>query len=88
MKIEQVKEAETPEQMRSEIFRLGDYDPLIRHVTHLANYNGLSAEDKYTMLAYVMLVNRNLYKEMVIKTVDYQLNPAVIFDAGSLVKPT
>lgn len=57
--IEQVKDAATPEQMRAEIFRLQHYDHLVKSVMDTANYNGMSAEDRYTMLAYHALKQRN-----------------------------
>jgi hypothetical protein len=50
--LEQVKDAETPEEMRAEIYRLQHYDSLVRAVMDSANYRGASAEDRYTVLAY------------------------------------
>jgi len=50
--IEQVKVAETAEEMRAEIFRLQRHDPMVRSIMDFANYRGLSAEDRYVMLAY------------------------------------
>jgi hypothetical protein len=50
--LEQVKDAETPEEMRAELYRLQSYDPLVRAVMDSANYRGASAEDRYTVLAY------------------------------------
>lgn len=49
---EQVKNAETPEEMRAEIYRLQHYDPMVRAVMDSANYRVASAEDRYTVLAY------------------------------------
>lgn len=56
---EQVKEVTTPEEMRAEIFRLQHYDALVRNVMEAANYGGLSAEDRYTILAYHALCAKN-----------------------------
>jgi len=50
--LEQVKDAETPEEMRAELYRLQHYDPLVRAVMDSANYRGASAGDRYTVLAY------------------------------------
>jgi len=58
MEVEQVRDATTPEQMRAEFFRLARYDSMVRAVMDTANYNGLSAEDKYTLLAYSALRDR------------------------------
>lgn len=57
MEIEQVKKAETPEEMRAEIFRLSRYHHMVRNVLDRANYQGLSAEDKYTIIAYYALAD-------------------------------
>ena len=55
MNVEQVREATTPEEMRAEIFRLRREAPLVRSVMDMADFNGLSAEDRYTALAYYAL---------------------------------
>jgi hypothetical protein len=57
--IEQVKDANTAEEMRAEIFRLQYYDHLVKSVMDTANYSGMSAEDRYTMLAYHALKQKN-----------------------------
>ena len=55
MKIELPKEAATPADLRAEIFRLRRELPVVRAVMDTADFNGLSAEDRYTMLAYYAL---------------------------------
>lgn len=50
--IEQVREATTPSDMRAEIARMSRSNYLVRLVWDSADYTGLSAEDRYTMLAY------------------------------------
>ena len=55
MEIEQVKHAETPEEMRAEINRMAMHDALTRQVLDMANLRGMSGEDRYTMLAYAAL---------------------------------
>lgn len=55
MQIEQLKAAATPEEMRAEICRLRMHDPIVRQVMDLADYRGLTAEDRYTTLAYFAL---------------------------------
>lgn len=62
--IEQVKKAETVEEMRAELFRLSHCDPLVRHVMQMADYSGLSAEDRYTILAYHAMADRNRFMQM------------------------
>jgi hypothetical protein len=54
--IEQVREAITPSEMRIEIARLRWHNCLVRASMDSADYTGLSAEDRYTMLAYHVLV--------------------------------
>jgi len=65
--IEQVQDATTPREMRAEIFRLLRHDPLIRSVMDTADYNGMAAEDRYTLLAYYALKERNRLREMVLE---------------------
>jgi hypothetical protein len=54
MHYEQLKEVHTPEEMRAEIHRISRSRAsiLARTVMDCADFNGLSAEDRYTMLAY------------------------------------
>ena len=55
MHIEQLKEAATPDEMRAEIYRLCRHDPMVHQVMAMADHQGLSAEDRYTALAYYAL---------------------------------
>ena len=72
--LEQVKDAETPEEMRAELYRLQHYDPLVRAVMDSANYRGASAEDRYTVLAYNALKQLAEIKRHVLD--DAMLRPA------------
>jgi hypothetical protein len=66
MQIEQLKEAATPEEMRAEICRLRRYDPMVQKVMDMADYRGLSAEDRYVILAYHALGERARSQQMVL----------------------
>jgi hypothetical protein len=57
--IEQMKDATTPAEMRAEIYRHRQYDHMVRRVIDIADYDGLSAEDRYTILAYHALKAKN-----------------------------
>ena len=72
--LEQVKDAETPEEMRAELYRLQYYDPLVRAVMDSADYRGASAEDRYTVLAYNALKQLAEIKRHVLD--DAMLRPA------------
>lgn len=52
MDIERVRDAETPAEMRAEIYRLQHHNYFVRAATDAANFAGMSGEDRYTMLAY------------------------------------
>ena len=54
-----LNDAATPTEMRVEIFRLQHYDSLVRAVMRLADYNRMSAEDRYIVLAYHALRARS-----------------------------
>ena len=55
MEIEQVQHAETPDEMRAEIIRMAMHDALTQHGMRTSDRQGLSGEDRYTMLAYFLL---------------------------------
>lgn len=65
MDIEQVREATTPAEMRSEIARLARQEVMVRRVMDASDYTGLSSEDRYTMLAYYSLQECQRYKKAV-----------------------
>jgi len=66
MKIEQIKEAATPGEMRAEIFRLTRHDAMVNNVMRMTEYSGASAEDRYTILAYYALRDRAMAQQMVL----------------------
>lgn len=55
MNIEEVKEASTVEEMRAELFRQRQFNPVVQSVFTMADVNGLSGEDRYVHLAYLAL---------------------------------
>lgn len=56
-------EVETPMQMRAEIFR-HEYDhPIIRQVMASCDVQGMSSEDRYTMLAFWLLKDNITMRE-------------------------
>jgi hypothetical protein len=58
MSIEQVREAETPEEMRLELQRMRRYDALCQRVMDAADIHRMSEADRYTLLAYYALRDR------------------------------
>ena len=79
--IEQVRDAATPEEMRAEIFRLQHYDALVRSVMDSSNYTGMSAEDRYTVLAYHALRGKNYAQSQILEFVNTSPTP-IIFRTG------
>lgn len=69
MHIEQLKDAQTPEEMRAEIHRLSRErsSVTVRSVMDCADFNGLSAEDRYTMLAYHALRDLARYQKVALE---------------------
>lgn len=76
--LEQVKEATTPTEMRAELYRLRHFDPLVRAVFDAADYGGSSAEDRYTMLAYYAMRDRNKVMETALEFADCTVRPVVL----------
>lgn len=69
-----VREAATPNEMRAEIFRLAYIDPLVRSIFRASDIQGLSAEDRYTILAYHALKSRSIYMEKLLRMLDTTIN--------------
>lgn len=61
------EEAKTAEEMRKAIFGLLRDDNLVRAAFDMADYNGLSGEDKYTILAYTALRERAYFGNKVLR---------------------
>jgi hypothetical protein len=66
MEIEQLKEATTPDEMRAEINRLRQKDAMVRSVLDMADWKGLSAEDRYAILAYLALRERAKMQKLIL----------------------
>ena len=64
MDIEQLKDASTPDEMRAEIFRMRFHNPMVHSVMNIADYRGLSAEDRYVILSYNALRAINKLKQI------------------------
>ena len=73
MEIEQVKDASGPSEMRAELHRMRNYDPLVRSVMDSADYSGMSAEDRYTLLAYHALRGKNHAQALLLESA--RMNP-------------
>lgn len=52
---DQMEKAKTPDEMRAKISRLRFDNPMVATVMDMADIRGLSAEDRYTVLAYYAL---------------------------------
>ena len=77
--VEQVREAHTPNDMRAELYRVSREDSLVRSVFQMADYNGMSAEDRYTVLAYHAMAARNkLMQESIEFAMVYPHQPIII----------
>jgi hypothetical protein len=56
--VEPIRDAGTPEEQRAELNRLREHDSLVRNVMQRADYIGMSGEDRYTILAYLLMKDR------------------------------
>lgn len=75
--IEQVKDATTPAEMRAEIYRLRHYKPMVSMVIDMADYNGLSAEYRFTILAYHALKEKQDTRAQLLQQIQMTQNPPV-----------
>lgn len=72
--IDKVQEANTAEEMRAEILRLRRHIPMVRQVMDLADYKGVSAEDRFTILAYNILRQNEVLQRLVL---DYRMTHVI-----------
>lgn len=80
----QVKDATTTEEMRAELYRLRHFDPLVRAVFDAADYAGMSAEDRYTMLAYHAMRDRNKVMETALEFANCTMRPIAVHSDAAL----
>jgi hypothetical protein len=64
-----------PDEMRARIYEASYESHLIRNVMTAADHAGMSAEDRYTMLAYHALVALETYYQQVLKFTMRYPNP-------------
>ena len=74
---EQVKAANTPDEMRVELFRLRHYSPMVGNIANACDGSGLSGEDRYTMIAYHSLKELQYLKQFVLDDAIFQMSPSV-----------
>lgn len=75
MIFERIQDASTPAEMRAAIFQLQYRDSLVSRVMRSANYSGMSAEDRYTMLAYHVLQEREVLGNLLLRHANANLLP-------------
>ncbi len=76
--LEQVRDATTPTEMRAELYRLRHFDQLVRAVFDAADYGGVSAEDRYTVLAYNAMRDRNKAMETALEFANCTVRPMIV----------
>lgn len=84
--------SKTPEQMRVELSemacapRMSGSSIVIHHVNHLAHARGLSGEDKYTVLAYMLAKQLDSTTDVLLHNVMLSPSPGMLLDTPP-VKP-
>jgi hypothetical protein len=78
---EPIKQAETPDEMRAVFERLCYHDYTVRHVFDMARYRGMSGEDKYVSLAYILIKKLREFQGVA-------LNMALLDTSHEIVKPS
>ena len=67
MMIEQVRHADSLNEMRAEIKRMAMHDALTRRVMDIASMEKMYDEDRYTLLAYHLLMSRQQHIEQAMR---------------------
>jgi len=80
----EIEEANTPEEMRKAFFKLIRDDPLVNRVWVTSDINGLSGEDRYTLLAYFLIKDRDQYRGRLIEQIN--LTPRTVFIKDKALK--
>lgn len=70
--IESVNDAQTIDEMLSEINRMQFYDPMVKNVIHMANARGLSDKDMFIALSYYSLRDRAEIRKQMLLTLQNQ----------------
>lgn len=79
----------TPAEMRAEIFRWSYEDPIVRNCFAVADRDGLSGEDRFTLLAYHALRVKKEAYDMLLERAKVQPMPHMILvDAAPASAPT
>lgn len=73
-----VRQADTVEEMRAEIFRLTHANPLVAQVMRSADYLGLSGEDRYVRLAYALLRQNDQMRAALVEHVRLDLSAIIV----------
>lgn len=63
---EPMKEVSTPTEMRSELFKQSFHSPLVRDVFRRADIEGMSGEDRFTVLSYFLLQDYKRLQELLL----------------------
>jgi beta-xylosidase len=76
--LEPLENADTPTAMRAALFKQSYTNSLVREITDTANRYGLSAEDKYTLLAYhavqaMLRTQEELYRVTTLQVTPFHL---------------
>lgn len=83
---EPLSKAESPAEMRAAIEAGQQYDPIIRNVLTMARYQGMSAEDTYTVLAYHALQTMVQYQQQCIELASLAPPRPLVISADKLAK--
>lgn len=79
--------SETPNGMRALLDRYAREHPLPAQIFNIARHQGLSGEDKYTMLAYHALLQMERYEKMALDTLARMpISPMVIVSSDTVKK--
>jgi len=75
-----IEQAESADEMRAAIFRFRFENILVKSVLDSVEYSGMSAEDKYTMLAYHAICRAEELQKMVLTQLQTIPQPIFIPD--------
>ena len=73
----ELKEANTPDEMRKAFFAISHDNYQVRGVLDHAKYSGLSGEDTYVILAYNLLSENIKFKEALLQEQRHSINSTV-----------
>jgi len=80
----ELDKADSPEEMRAAIFKLTRDDHMTREIMDVADYSGMSAEDRYTTLTYYALEVKISQQKMLVEQLNNNPSTPIVMKESDI----